>query len=728
MTELLGLFNVWSTRKYLQPHVTQHPGVNIYHEKNSNVLDSDQYIDIKKKYVEGQGRPWSLSNRRTEKFRDTLNEFEELLESQFVAGIAWRNTRTVQLLLSNAVIITITIAIDSADIEKIFIDKTLVGKLPDFISDGVIEESFMVLSFVEKSKLTIVNFSKKVTSEKKDIEKLSSYEPKVSIVDLPGPSSRRIKRNCLCNTKSDLVCVWWSNTIEEAWPWSPLVSEADRANLVLLSITNISSVFSVDVIAYMRTDGDPIDVCFSHSQPYQILTLEQSQSSRAKYLLEVCIYELYGEKITKVAAMTIPLKARVVCQCRNYKQDKIALTCGNQSLILWDEYQRKAKTSKTNFIASTIEWHSGDTIFVVASVNGDIQVFDMALNCFYVQLSCDDSNPTTTLKLSQLFFSNPKLKRISWAVDNGVGAPPDAIPCSDDLLLVFERGPISVLRFEFGVCTQGMVTPIELTCEYIKNEQITEAISLLCSMNWNQMGSVCFQCLTLITDHLLRQRFNQQCETGVEDTLGSFYAPVRPLQESTILQYRDDISRIARRFFHQLLRHKRFEKAFLLAVDIGAKDLFMDIHYLAQSVGNMDVATASKDRAMQIHYRENNGGADLGPLADDLNFVNELPQHRQQPSVTSQQSEEIDQGVRRISLNDHPPNMSPLRPPRPRNGHQQQQPQQPVRYSFAESDDDSGEKEEDPIAWALASRAGQVNVEDKKEEKDDLHLVHFGNV
>lgn len=46
---------------------------------------------------------------------------------------------------------------------------------------GVVEENFMVLSFVEKSKLTIVNFSKKISNDKKDIEKLSSYEPKVGI-------------------------------------------------------------------------------------------------------------------------------------------------------------------------------------------------------------------------------------------------------------------------------------------------------------------------------------------------------------------------------------------------------------------------------------------------------------------------------------------------------------------------------------------------------------------
>lgn len=36
--------------------------------------------------------------------------------------------------------------------------------------------------------------------------------------------------------------------------------------------------------------------------------------------------------------------------------------------------------------------------------------------------------------------------------------------------------------------------------------------------------------------------------------------------------------------------------------------LIQDIHYLAQSVGNHDVADASKERAMQIHYRETNEG------------------------------------------------------------------------------------------------------------------------
>ena len=40
----------------------------------------------------------------------------------------------------------------------------------------------------------------------------------------------------------------------------------------------------------------------------------------------------------------------------------------------------------------------------------------------------------------------------------------------------------------------------------------------------------------------------------VEAALGAFYAPAKPLAESVVLDYREGMSRLARRFFHQLLR------------------------------------------------------------------------------------------------------------------------------------------------------------------------------
>ena len=70
-------------------------------------------------------------------------------------------------------------------------------------------------------------------------------------------------------------------------------------------------------------------------------------------------------------------------------------------------------------------------------------------------------------------------------------------------------------------------------------------------------------------------KFSNFAAAQLEAALGTFYAPVKPLSEVTVLEYRDPISRLARRFFHHLLRFTRFDKAFLLAVDIGARDLFM---------------------------------------------------------------------------------------------------------------------------------------------------------
>ena len=47
-------------------------------------------------------------------------------------------------------------------------------------------------------------------------------------------------------------------------------------------------------------------------------------------------------------------------------------------------------------------------------------------------------------------------------------------------------------------------------------------------------------------------------------------------------------------------RYSRFDKAFLLAVDIGSRDLFMDIHYLAMDKGETALAEVAKRKADQV--------------------------------------------------------------------------------------------------------------------------------
>lgn len=56
----------------------------------------------------------------------------------------------------------------------------------------------------------------------------------ISYIDIPGPEGRRMKRHLAINCLQDMVICWWSAASDGAWPWSPISSERDRANLLLL--------------------------------------------------------------------------------------------------------------------------------------------------------------------------------------------------------------------------------------------------------------------------------------------------------------------------------------------------------------------------------------------------------------------------------------------------------------------------------------------------------------
>jgi len=45
---------------------------------------------------------------------------------------------------------------------------------------------------------------------------------------------------------------------------------------------------------------------------------------------------------------------------------------------------------------------------------------------------------------------------------------------------------------------------VELISEYVKYSHIDEAVNLLLNMNWNSESDLCFKCLNLIMNHLLK--------------------------------------------------------------------------------------------------------------------------------------------------------------------------------------------------------------------------------
>ncbi|XP_030345047.1 WD repeat-containing and planar cell polarity effector protein fritz homolog isoform X2 [Strigops habroptila] len=463
---------------------------------------------------------------------------------------------------------------------------------------AVLTDSFIILSFEDHNQLCFIQFTKKMDSPdvNKRLEKLSCLDFKISYIDILGPEGRRMKRHLAINSVQDMVICWWSATSDGAWPWSPISCERDRANLLLLGCAH----GKLEVLSYVRTEWDPLVASFSTNQPYQVYTVEHSISADKEPMADSCVYKCVKNKMQCVAVTRIPLRSKAISCCRDVTEDKLVLGCEDSSVILYEAYNQVTLLAQAELLPALITYHPSGAIFMVGSSQGELQLFDTALSPVKIQLLAEDYSPEPTLQFSKHFDVPSSLIQIQWAAPQVAPASTDSTNIHDLLLVRFDKGPLGVLQFKFGVFTRGQLGLVEIIHQYIRYDEIHEAINVLNTMNWNTMGRQCYICLSAIVNHLLKQKLTPDREAQLEASLGTFYAPTRPLLDTTVLEYRDPISRYARRFFHHLLRYQRFEKAFLLAVDIGARDLFMDIHYLALDKGELALAEVAKKKANDI--------------------------------------------------------------------------------------------------------------------------------
>uniref|UniRef100_A0A8C3P5D0 WD repeat containing planar cell polarity effector n=1 Tax=Chrysemys picta bellii TaxID=8478 RepID=A0A8C3P5D0_CHRPI len=597
MSFCLTEMHLWSLKNTL--HVGDEDiGIYQYYDKKEPVSQTNHgYLEEKQQLVESRDYPWILKNKRPEKLRDALKELEELMQNSQCVLSKWKNKYVCQLLFHSGVLVSLSLS--GPQLEKVVIDRTLAGKLiSDTISDAVLTDSFIILSFWEQNKLCFIQFTKKTGSPdvNKRLEKLSSLDFKISYIDIPGPASRRIKRHLSINCIQDMVICWWSLTNDGAWPWSPISSERDRANLLLLGCAH----GRLEVLSYIHTEWDPLDASFSTNQPYQVHTVEHSISADKEPMADSCIYEWVRNKLQCMAVTRIPLRSKAISCCRNIAEDKLVLGCEDSSVILYEAHQRVTRLAQAELLPALINCHPSGAIFLVGSSQGELQLFDMALSPIKIQLLTEDCSPKATLQFSKRFDVSSSLIQIQWAAPHTASDSDNSMDVHDLLLIRFDKGPLGVLQFKLGVITRGRLGLVEIIHQYVRYDEISEAISVLSSMNWDTMGHQCHISMSAIVNHLLRQKLTPEREAQLEASLGTFYAPTRPLLDTTVLEYRDPISRYARRFFHHLLRYQRFEKAFLLAVDIGARDLFMDIHYLAVDKGELALAEVAKKKANDI--------------------------------------------------------------------------------------------------------------------------------
>uniref|UniRef100_A0A1B6D3B8 WD repeat-containing and planar cell polarity effector protein fritz n=1 Tax=Clastoptera arizonana TaxID=38151 RepID=A0A1B6D3B8_9HEMI len=606
MLTLLGEVHFWSLKDKIGIRDTDFGAFRYYEKKNPQ----DSLFTLgKKSYVEKRGMIWSPTKKRPNKLKDSVKELEDLLDTLRVVYHQWRDSSMVQVMFCSGLIANITINIATGDVAEITFDKFLVGKLlSDYVSDMVVTSTNALCSYND-NQITLVYFTKPALKNG-SIRKWSNLDAKLQVVELAGPSGRRLERKLSINTNGDMVLIWWRCTRDEVYPWSPQVKDQDRANVHVYNVNGTRS----ELLCYYRTEFDPLCVAFSQVQPNLIHSVEQKVSRKGEVTVESCTYEISKGRLQRTSVTCIPLQTHVCCLAFSYDDTKLLLGCIDGSLVLFDEGRGSTHIVKAAFIPTLVCWHPDGCLLVVANERSQIQCFDPSLACVKMQLISEDVTPSTILDLGSYFRHQPTLLHIGW------NKKANSLICSNFsqsdgfLLLLFERGPLAVLRLVGGgghvhdVQGSGLTADV-LVAQYLNVGQVERAVNLLLSQNWETQGSVCLKCLHLIANYIFRFPLTPEREVQLETALGSFHVPSQPLSHATEVEFGDPVRDLTRRFFHQLIRYRVIEKAFRLAIDLNEYDLFMDLHHYARSVGDIAMAEAALEKADQVSDYESHSGS-----------------------------------------------------------------------------------------------------------------------
>ncbi|XP_033956674.1 WD repeat-containing and planar cell polarity effector protein fritz homolog isoform X2 [Pseudochaenichthys georgianus] len=615
MAFCLAELHLWSTKSSLQVKDTD-IGTYQYYDKGepANPLEH-HYYNEKLHFCEARGYSWTPSNRRPEKLRDSLKELEELLQTNTCVHTRWRNKHCCQVLLSSGILVTLTL--NGPQLEQVFIDRTLVGRLPaNTVADAVLSDRLILLSFLEQSQVAAVYLNPKnqeTPETGRRTDKLSPSEIKMVSVEVSGRGGRRLSRRLALNRLQDVALCWWDSEepSEELWPWTP--TNTHRNNLVLLSC---SPAEGLKVLGSLQSEGSPLDCRFSLLQPYQLLTVELP-GSREGFWADSCVYECSRGRLHRLSSTRIPLTSRPVSCSRHPSESSLLLGLSDSSLVLCDQRQGVSLLASCPVPPTLLAWHPAGAVVLVGGEQGELMCFDVGLAPVRMALVAEDEAPAETLRLADHLRSGGGLEGLRWAA--GLEA--------DVLMVAFHGGPLAALRFRLGALTGGLVGLGEMLQQRLRCGQVREALGVLEAMDWSIMGDECHRGLSSITNHLLRLELNAEREALLEAALGVFYAPPAPLPDVVILEFREPISKCARRFFHHLLRHQRFEKAFLLAVDLEDRDLFMDLHYVASDKGEVVLADVAKRKANEIESAA--GDEDPQRVGDDAMRVSRQTERNQ---------------------------------------------------------------------------------------------------
>lgn len=197
-------------------------------------------------------------------------------------------------------------------------------------------------------------------------------------------------------------------------------------------------------------------------------------------MVDICVYECVRNKLQCVAVTKIPLKSKAISCCRNISEDKVILGCEDASIVLYETYRQVTLLAQAKLLPALMCCHPSESMFLVGSSQGELQLFDMALSPIKMQLLAEDFSPKSTLQFSEHFDVSSSLIQMQWAAPQIPSQSMDDVNIHDLLLLRFDKGPIGVLRLKVGTLIHLFMAKPVLLCNKLSLSYMESTEKDLC--------------------------------------------------------------------------------------------------------------------------------------------------------------------------------------------------------------------------------------------------------
>jgi hypothetical protein len=279
---------------------------------------------------------------------------------------------------------------------------------------------------------------------------------------------------------------------------------------------------------------------------------------------ELSIYYYENFRSVPLRLVHIPSLSSIILYV--IRSSSYTIVCLTDSTLICIDEMNHIQRSKLCVLTRNLTglwWIINNLLFAVADEHGSIVFYDIALNPIWPVLSSYKKlNFHHLLNLDKFLVSINQL------------IIPNSSSSNLTLLLQFSQGgPIGLIDLHFPLNNIHSLFKF-----YLNSQNYSYIIDLIWCLDWTRQDHDCRLVISYISQELFR-RMNSNEYFHLEQILRTFYSPLRPISDASILRNRSFINQIATRFFYYLLKGKYYSKALQLAKHLENRSIYLDLYY-----------------------------------------------------------------------------------------------------------------------------------------------------